>query len=173
MNDTSNAYPRVILCNTTIQVMGLINWQKGISLILSGKAHSIKDSDSVVRSPSLEIAVPEIIVLNQYADAAGMFEIKDTDYASLGAIRKRDNYTCAYCGEYGYTVDHIIPKCREGSSRWDNLITACSKCNSKKDDKLLSELGWELLFEPRPIKLSSLYKEHQKKVYEALEELSA
>lgn len=49
-------------------------------------------------------------------------------------ILERDNYTCQYCGEYGDTIDHIIPKSKGGISSFKNCICACKRCNTKKGD---------------------------------------
>ena len=56
-------------------------------------------------------------------------------------IFKRDNYTCAYCGERGKKLecDHVIPVSRGGCHEDHNLVTACFKCNRSKRDKLVSE----------------------------------
>lgn len=31
-------------------------------------------------------------------------------------IIKRDKYTCFYCGKYGYTIDHLIPRSAGGEN---------------------------------------------------------
>jgi len=33
------------------------------------------------------------------------------------------------------TVDHVIPKSKGGEDIWENLVTACIKCNNKKGDR--------------------------------------
>lgn len=60
---------------------------------------------------------------------------------------------CAYClelmwlprvksgsttlsGKYRATIDHIVPKSKGGSSRFENLAACCSRCNHHKDDGL-------------------------------------
>lgn len=64
----------------------------------------------------------------------------------------RDDYLCAYCGKRFSTnnlsIDHIIPKSKKGPHTWDNLITACIPCNSKKGDRTLKEAGMSLLYQP-------------------------
>lgn len=45
------------------------------------------------------------------------------------AVRKRDNYTCQICGEYGNQVDHIIPYAISHDSSIKNLRTLCRNCN--------------------------------------------
>ena len=39
-------------------------------------------------------------------------------------ILNRDNYTCFYCGQYGDTVDHLIPRRLEGNDDDSNLVCA-------------------------------------------------
>lgn len=65
---------------------------------------------------------------------------------------RRDHYMCAYCGkifkELRLTRDHVQPRSRGGLDKWTNCVTACDDCNHRKDDKLLSECGMELLYVP-------------------------
>jgi len=64
----------------------------------------------------------------------------------------RDLHTCAYCGNqfdsFLLTNDHIVPRSRGGSHAWMNCVTACKRCNNKKDDSLLEEVGMKLLYVP-------------------------
>ncbi len=64
----------------------------------------------------------------------------------------RDRWTCAYCGkvfsELKLTRDHIVPVSRGGQDVWMNVVTACEHDNHKKDDKMLHEVGMELLYAP-------------------------
>jgi len=65
----------------------------------------------------------------------------------------RDRHICAVCGNYfpnfrDLSRDHIIPKSKGGSTTYKNLVTMCKTCNQKKGDKLLHEVGMELLYIP-------------------------
>lgn len=53
----------------------------------------------------------------------------------------RDDYTCAYCGARGVSLecDHVVPVARGGGHEDENLTTACRACNRSKRDKLVSE----------------------------------
>ena len=67
-------------------------------------------------------------------------------------IFKRDNYTCVYCGDNNkkyLTLDHVIPQSKGGPNTWNNLVTACRRCNNEKDDLTLQEYGKEI---PKPYK---------------------
>jgi hypothetical protein len=64
---------------------------------------------------------------------------------SRSMIHRRDNYECNYCGSTeNITVDHIIPESRGGLNSWENLTTACSKCNAKKGNKTPEEANMPL-----------------------------
>ena len=57
-----------------------------------------------------------------------------TDFRLL--ILQRDNYLCYYCGRYGDTIDHVLPKSKGGLSTPANCVCACADCNLKKADHL-------------------------------------
>lgn len=44
-----------------------------------------------------------------------------------------------------FTIDHIVPKSKGGDNKLSNLQLVHSKCNSKKDDKDMSEFYKELM----------------------------
>ena len=65
-------------------------------------------------------------------------------------ILRRDNHKCQYCGSgLHLTIDHIIPKSRGGEDSWENLITACIKCNNKKGNRTVEEAGMHLRTNPK------------------------
>lgn len=53
-------------------------------------------------------------------------------------VFERDNYTCRYCGskEGPFHADHVYPYSKGGETSIDNLVTACQKCNAKKQAKI-------------------------------------
>ncbi len=65
-------------------------------------------------------------------------------------IYKRDGYECMYCGSKEHlTIDHIIPSSRGGKNEWDNLTTACNKCNVKKGNRTPDEANMRLIKQPQ------------------------
>jgi 5-methylcytosine-specific restriction endonuclease McrA len=47
---------------------------------------------------------------------------------------------CVYCGSDEHlTIDHNRPLCRGGKNTPENLVVACSGCNSTKGDKTAEE----------------------------------
>ncbi len=55
-----------------------------------------------------------------------------------------------YCGvRSNLTIDHVRPTSKGGDWSWENLVTACVKCNGKKGDSTLKQLGWKLKKQPQ------------------------
>lgn len=70
----------------------------------------------------------------------------------------RDRKVCAYCGgtfsQAKLTNDHIIPKSKGGKHSWDNCVTSCKPCNSRKENHLLEDIDMQLLYIPYTPSLS-------------------
>lgn len=54
-------------------------------------------------------------------------------------VLERDKNKCAYCGKFGDTVDHVVPKSEGGIEIPSNYITACLPCNEHKSSYTLEE----------------------------------
>ena len=53
-------------------------------------------------------------------------------------IYERDNYRCLRCGGLlDLTLDHIVPRVKQGTGRMDNMQTLCKLCNSMKSDRII------------------------------------
>jgi 5-methylcytosine-specific restriction endonuclease McrA len=106
-------------------------------------------SDDFIPAVNINFPVPRVIRVLRYI----RYNKRTGVRFSRHNIYKRDNYTCAFCGkefvESKLSVEHIIPISRGGETRsWDNVVTACKKCNNQKGNKLLSEVNMKLLFQP-------------------------
>jgi 5-methylcytosine-specific restriction endonuclease McrA len=63
-------------------------------------------------------------------------------------ILQRDQWTCFYCMQPATTVDHVIPIIQGGDPlAYDNLVSSCSSCNSKKGSR---GQGAFLAYKPTP-----------------------
>jgi 5-methylcytosine-specific restriction endonuclease McrA len=137
-----NNYP-VLVLNANYFPINLSCVYEAIVLIYLGKAEEIekRPDDS---SPYV------IRVTNKY----NLDYLTQQPNPSKVKVWERDNFTCQYCGAVlprhsrFLTVDHVVPKARGGQFSWDNLVTACGKCNTKKNDLTLEEAGFHLLKKP-------------------------
>lgn len=89
----------------------------------------------VLRSPHLRVAAPRIIVLGRY-DRVPRKDIRFT----RENIFQRDRFICQYCGKNfeprHLNIDHVIPRDKGGATNWENVVTSCVPCNSRKANKL-------------------------------------
>ncbi len=66
-----------------------------------------------------------------------VFEMLVSNYGKAKKMWRRHikeawNYKCAYCGEYGDTIDHIHPQTYGGRDELPNMICCCNHCNKEK-----------------------------------------
>jgi 5-methylcytosine-specific restriction endonuclease McrA len=47
------------------------------------------------------------------------------------------------------TIDHVVPRSRGGPTTWENVVTACGRCNREKGDRTPEEAGMGLRIAPR------------------------
>lgn len=50
-------------------------------------------------------------------------------------ILDRDERICYFCGLYGDTIDHKLPRAKGGHTTPDNCVCACNACNQSKADQ--------------------------------------
>lgn len=120
--------------------LSTVDWQTAIRLSMLGKVAIVKHYDDwVVRSPTISMQVPSIIMTKKY--------IKSKKFVPFtrNNLFLRDDFTCqlqitSWCAKnegkkhaYDFlTLDHVNPKSHGGGSSWCNIITACADCNSHK-----------------------------------------
>jgi len=138
------------------------SWQNTVKAVLSGKAVVVDVyPDLYVRAVSLDIPVPSVIALREYAPTG-----KAKPAFTRRNVFLRDGYRCQYCSHLFRTtdlsLDHVMPRCLGGKLTWDNTVTCCKKCNGRKGSLLPTQLdvvGMELKREPRRPSLYELAAE--------------
>lgn len=70
---------------------------------------------------------------------------RDPEYV---AMLRQD--PCAYCGKRGGSIDHLTPKVNGGTDEWDNLTSACGRCNWRKNVRGVLEILMDLQIRPNP-----------------------
>lgn len=136
---------RALVLNQDMRPVAVCSVYRAFLLVFLEKAELVSVvQDKQLRTVNRVFPMPSIIQLVRYVSIPykGMVLTRQN-------IFKRDGYRCQYCGATdNLTLDHVIPKSRGGSSTWDNLVTACKTCNSKKGDYTPDELSMALLQKP-------------------------
>jgi 5-methylcytosine-specific restriction endonuclease McrA len=94
--------------------------------------------DELVHSVRISLRVPKIVVLAIY-DKLPRLEVKFT----RRNVFLRDQFTCQYCAkvlpEMQLNLDHVLPRDKGGRTTWENIVTSCVRCNTRKANKLPQE----------------------------------
>jgi 5-methylcytosine-specific restriction endonuclease McrA len=133
---------QTLVVDSTMSIQGRVDWTRAVTLLMADEAYTLipRADGSLVRSPTMSIRKPLVVCLNKYVKRQSKIMLPD-DSVSKKTILIRDNWTCQYCGKFGDTIDHILPKSRGGGNTWGNLCAACKSCNGAKDNMTPKEAG--------------------------------
>ncbi len=162
---------RVLVLNRLWQAVNIIGSKRAFSLLFQDHArvihsaeedfhvlqftewidysitNSSNDGGEYVHTVRWEIRVPKILLLTHY-DRLPMKEVKFTRQN----LFERDNFTCQYCrkthSQKNLNLDHVIPRERGGKTTWENIVTSCLRCNSRKGNRLPHEASMHLNRKP-------------------------
>lgn len=124
--------------------LSLWPWQEAIKAAVLDRVAIVAQYDHVVRSPSVEIRIPSVVVLRDYVKPQ-----KRVAFTRFNLFL-RDEFCCQYCGARGdLTFDHVIPRARGGRTSWENVVAACAPCNLRKGSMSLRQSGLRLRRPPR------------------------
>ena len=124
--------------------LSLWPWQEAVKAVFLDRVSIVAEYDEVVRSPSMQIRIPSVVVLKDYIKPQ-----KRVAFTRFNLFL-RDEFCCQYCGSRGdLTFDHVVPRARGGITSWENVVAACSSCNLKKGSTSLARSGLTLRKPPR------------------------
>lgn len=135
---------RSLVLNATYEPISVVSSRRGIVLVLANKAVSVVAGAKSVHSASFSMKVPVVVRLRHFVHVPYSRRAP----LSARAVMVRDSNTCQYCGDRAEGVDHVQPRSRSGMHIWENVVAACSPCNSGKGDRLLSETSFRLRSRP-------------------------
>jgi 5-methylcytosine-specific restriction endonuclease McrA len=137
----------VLILNTTYEPHQITNHRKALKLIIKGRAEIVRSLDDVIQGVNTSFPRPSVIRLRNYIK----YHRKPVVFSKENVL-KRDKYTCQYCSSQNIgkmTVDHIIPKKKNGPNNFENVVACCRRCNIKKADSDLKDTNMVLLRQPR------------------------
>jgi len=135
----------VLVLNQDYQAIGICSVERAFVLVLLKKAELLSDNPNRrLKSIQQDFRFPSIIRLQRYVN----IPYKRVNL-SRHNIFKRDRNRCVYCGSKdALTIDHVLPKSMGGRDSWENLVTACQKCNAKKGNMTPEEAGMNMRHQP-------------------------
>lgn len=144
----------VLVLNANFEPINVCDSRRAISLIYSGKAAMIANGRGFIHTVSRSIPRPSVIRLEKMIRRP-----RPRVKLTRREVFRRDNYTCQYCGKQNLdlTVDHVTPRHLGGQHIWDNVVTACSSCNTRKGGRKLTEAKMKLIHPPKEPPSSAAY----------------
>lgn len=128
----------VLVLNASYEAINICNVKRAIKMIVGGAASAEENSDKLIHSPSMAMNAPSVIRLHKY-----VYIPHQSVKFSRKNVLSRDRHTCQYCHKEfptsDLTLDHVLPASRGGRTTWENVVTACKKCNRKKGGRTPKE----------------------------------
>lgn len=135
-----------LVLNATYEPLCVVPLRRAVVLVLAEKAVVIESNGMTLHSERASFEVPSVLRLSRFVRVPYRARVPMSRRGVLG----RDAGRCAYCDGRADTIDHVIPRSRGGQHVWENVVAACARCNHRKSDRLLAEIGWSLPFTPAP-----------------------
>lgn len=160
----------VLVLNADYSLLEIVSWRQAASLLVAEKVRLVEGyAGRVLRSASMTMPFPAVVVRTTFVRARRRVRF------SRKYILARDAHTCAYCGLRprrasgtpdfdALTIDHVVPRshARDGwvtlpwngqrvrVTSWENVLTACEPCNTRKADQTPEQAGLVLRKYPKP-----------------------
>ncbi|MFC2013395.1 HNH endonuclease [Chloroflexota bacterium] len=144
----------VLVLNQNYEPFNICRVRRAVVLLYQGKADMLENGTGFIHSATHTFSVPSVIRL-----ASMIKRPRHEKKLTRLEIFHRDHYTCQYCGKEirQLTLDHVIPRYRDGKHAWDNLVGACIPCNRRKAGKTPEEAGMKLIRQPSPPRGNALF----------------
>jgi len=145
----AGAAGKALVLNASMEPLCVVAARRAVVMVLAEKADVVHANGHRFRSQHLDLTAPSVVRLRRYVN------VPRRRHASLTrrGVFLRDEHTCQYCGAGAENVDHVLPRSRGGDHAWGNVVAACRRCNSRKEDRTPAEAGMRLRrrpFAPRP-----------------------
>jgi 5-methylcytosine-specific restriction endonuclease McrA len=132
--------PGTLVLNASYEPLCVVPIRRAVVLILAEKAYVVESGDGFLHSAHHQVPIPQVVRLARYVRVPYRRQVPLTRRAVLA----RDAHRCVYCSVRADTIDHVVPRSRGGRNEWTNVVAACARCNHRKGDRLLGEIGWSL-----------------------------
>ena len=154
---TRSSTVRLLSLDAHGRVLDWINWQDATCLYArDAVAWTLGDPCLRVHGGTSRMTGEQsIIELHPIVASRGRARVQalsPTPTLTNTALFARDAQLCLYCGrEYSrpsLTRDHVLPLSKGGRDIWENVVTACFHCNSRKANRTPQQANMPLLAVP-------------------------
>lgn len=128
------------MLNASNEPLSVVAARRGVVLVLRGRADAVAPLGETWHAGAAAIEVPSVVRLRRYVTVPYARAVP----LSRRAIFLRDGHRCQYCGRSAENVDHVIPKVQGGTHRWENVVAACRRCNTRKGGRTPTQAGLTL-----------------------------
>lgn len=148
----------------------VVPWDRAVLMLFQGKVEVVEEYGEVlsVLDPSRAREFPHVLrAYGQRFSPGDEVTIRMPSVARLwravGRVKRgvkfsrvnvftRDGFRCCYCGTPGQmrelNYDHVVPRHLGGKTVWENIVTSCYPCNTKKGHRTLDQAGMKLRKQP-------------------------
>ena len=136
----------VLVLNQGYEPLNICRVRRAVVLLYQNRAEMLENGAGFIHSASTDFPVPSVIRLASMVRRPYLTERKLTRLE----IFRRDHYACQYCGKETrqLTLDHVMPRYRDGQHVWENVVSACVSCNRRKAGRTPQEAGMQLFRQP-------------------------
>jgi 5-methylcytosine-specific restriction endonuclease McrA len=131
---------RALVLNASDQPLAVVAAQRAVVLVLKDKAEVVQSNGMVFHAERFHIEAPSVVRLRYFVKVP----YRTRAPLTRRAVFARDGWACQYCGRTAENLDHVIPKSRGGEHSWENVVAACRRCNSRKENHLPHDIGLRL-----------------------------
>jgi 5-methylcytosine-specific restriction endonuclease McrA len=129
-----------LVLNASYEPLCVVPGRRAVVLLLTDKAVAVEEADQRLHSERRTVPVPVVVKLTRYVKVPYAGSVPLT----RRAVFARDGGRCQYCSAPATSLDHVVPRSRGGAHTWENVVSACGRCNHVKADRGVAELGWRL-----------------------------
>lgn len=132
--------PHALVLNASYEPLCVITQRRAIVLLLTHKAVVVEPGEEIYHSERTLVAAPIVLRLTRFVRVPYRSSVPLT----RRGVFARDGGKCVYCGAPATSLDHVIPRSRGGAHVWENVVSACRRCNHVKGDRAIADLGWRM-----------------------------
>ena len=138
----------VLVLNQNYEPLNICHTKRALTLIFQSKAEMLEDGVGIIHTADKAYPIPSVIRLPYIIKRPFRVQRKLTRME----VFNRDGHTCQYCGKKTrqMTLDHVIPRSRNGPHTWENVVSACVACNRHKAGRTPEEAHMKLRSIPGP-----------------------